>query len=384
MAINPVQLVGLQRQTPDFVGQFLRGKEFAANQDRQNRILGMQEQQFASQQEQAEAARRQAMEQAETNFFGQWGDMLATVPEEQRQMVYDIGRNMAKANGIQDADRLPQQYDPQLAQTFQTQARLKGYQTPAPEGQIGKLDPGQYTPQSLAQFNRTGNYADLQPQGGDGGEMFAKIDPTQYTPESVSRFSKTGDYADLQFRDQGPKAEGPGETTVDKEFAKEYVKWNAAGGFADTQKQINQLREVQRALEGGQENLTGPIIGRTPDWVRSFVKPNSIERREAVEEVVQRNLREILGAQFTQAEGDRLIKRAFNDNLSEAENAKRVGRLIEQMETAAQQKADAMRYFQDKGTLAGWEGSLPTMSDFTSIDFADTNGGGGWSVEEVR
>lgn len=247
---------------------------------------------------------------------------------------------------------------------------MQKQKTPAADP-FGKLNPSEYTPESLATFQQSRNYGDLVPQNQTASAPFAKINTSDYTPESLQRFQRSGDYSDLKLRQGGPSAEGPGQTQVDKEFAKEYVKWNASGGYADTQKQIGQLKEAQAALESG-ANITGPAVGRVPDWMRNIVNPESIETREAVEEVVQRNLREVLGAQFTEKEGERLIKRAYNDNLSEAENAKRVGRLITQIETAARQKADAMSYFEKNGTLSGWEGSLPTMSDFTSINFDGT------------
>ena len=79
---------------------------------------------------------------------------------------------------------------------------------------------------------------------------------------------------------------------------------------------------------------------------------------------MQRNLRLILGAQFTEKEGQRLIARAYNPSLSEQENAKRVRNLIKQMQSAAEAKASAARYFEENGTLAGWKGKLPSMRDF--------------------
>ena len=91
--------------------------------------------------------------------------------------------------------------------------------------------------------------------------------------------------------------------------------------------------------------------------------PESIAMHEAVEEVLQRNLRLILGAQFTQKEGERLIERAYNPALSEAENKKRVDRLITQIKQAAKAKEDASRYFENNGTLVGFRGQLYTSPD---------------------
>jgi hypothetical protein len=71
-----------------------------------------------------------------------------------------------------------------------------------------------------------------------------------------------------------------------------------------------------------------------------------------------------LGAQFTEKEGERLISRAYNPVLSQPENKKRVDRLIKQIQSAAEAKLEASRYFMAKGTLEGWKGKLWKMEDF--------------------
>lgn len=153
-----------------------------------------------------------------------------------------------------------------------------------------------------------------------------------------------------------------GVKKVDEKFAQDFVDF-ATGGYADTVKQIDQLREVSKNL-GTTGGLTGPIVGNIPRGVRNVVAPESVATQESVEEVVQRNLRLVLGAQFTEKEGERLISRAYNPALSQAENKKRVDRLVQQIESAAQSKLDASRYFMANGTLEGWKGKVWTMSDF--------------------
>lgn len=155
-----------------------------------------------------------------------------------------------------------------------------------------------------------------------------------------------------------------GTKETDKKFAEDHVAF-ATGGFADTQKQINQLREVSDALgKAAEGSLTGPLIGAMPEWLRAMANPKSQAAQDAVEEVVQRNLRLILGAQFTEKEGARLIARAYNPRLGEVENKKRVDRLITQIEEAANAKLDASRHFMAHGTLEGWRGKVWTMKDF--------------------
>lgn len=150
----------------------------------------------------------------------------------------------------------------------------------------------------------------------------------------------------------------PGEKRVDQTFAKSYEDFVLSGGAADFDKNLDQLRGVQREMtRPGGDNLTGPVLGRMPDAITAFTNPKAVDARQRVEEVVQRNLRIILGAQFTQKEGENLIARAYNPALDEATNAKRLGRLISSMEKMKEAKLKAMDYFEKHGTMKGFRGS---------------------------
>lgn len=155
----------------------------------------------------------------------------------------------------------------------------------------------------------------------------------------------------------------PAQKAIDTKFAEEYTQFKTAGGYADVQKGINQLNESLKALKSS-DSLSGPVAGSIPDSVLKFTNPKAISVREQVEEVVQRNLRLVLGAQFTEKEGERLIARSYNPNLDEAENAKRLSRLITQIQGAAQAKMDAIKYYEENGTLAGFTGKIPNIGDF--------------------
>ena len=157
----------------------------------------------------------------------------------------------------------------------------------------------------------------------------------------------------------------PGQEFIDKEFAKDYVPW-MGGQSADTASQIASLEEVLGKLESGVP-LTGPVIGQVPDFVNAFLNPQATASREQVEQVVQRNLKAVLGAQFTEKEGEKLIKRAYNPTLSQEENAKRLRLLLGAMTNALQNKNEMTKYFQEKGTLAGYTGRVPTINDMWSV-----------------
>ncbi|MEW8227676.1 MAG: hypothetical protein AB2748_18205 [Candidatus Thiodiazotropha endolucinida] len=164
----------------------------------------------------------------------------------------------------------------------------------------------------------------------------------------------------------GGKDLTPGQKELDKIYAQQFADFGPGGQYADSAKIIRQINEV-RGMLSNSDNLTGPIVGNTPDWLLSIINPEAISTREAVEEGVQRNLRPVLGAQFTETEGERLIARAYNPKLSEAENIKRLDRLLDQMIEGYKARKSAADHFFKHGTLRGWEGKFYTEDDLYSV-----------------
>jgi len=119
-------------------------------------------------------------------------------------------------------------------------------------------------------------------------------------------------------------------------------------------------------LESGKE-LTGPVIGSIPEQLRALVNPESTQAQQLVEQVVQKNLRAILGGQFAMKEGEQLVKRAYNPALPEELNAARLRALLLTLDTAAENKSRMEKYFYENNySLKGFEGpaGVPTISDF--------------------
>ncbi len=194
-----------------------------------------------------------------------------------------------------------------------------------------------------------------------------------------------------------PSRRGPsgkptkGQEQVDRTFAKEYVDWRGPKQ-ADLAANLDRLRRAREDLKS--KNLTGPLAGFGTAGMRAYYNPESARVQQEIEEVVQRNLRLVLGAQFTQKEGDRLIERAFNPRLQEGANIARIDRLITQIERAAAVREDQARYFEEYGTLQGWEGRLPSAAEIEAFVVQDeqtppsapqaapNRGGGELSAEE--
>ena len=157
--------------------------------------------------------------------------------------------------------------------------------------------------------------------------------------------------------------EPPGLEALNKAYAKDHLEWTRGGG-ADMSAQIAQVDTVLQQLESG-----APLTGRTQGVLNSLgllglVDPDAENAKEMVQEVVQRNLKLILGAQFAQKEGEQLISRAYNPILSPEVNARRLKKLYRQMEIARQQRQAMADYFSENYTLKGYAGPQPKMADF--------------------
>ena len=177
-----------------------------------------------------------------------------------------------------------------------------------------------------------------------------------------------------------PEAGKVGRDAMDTAFAKEMIDYKPT----DVRKNLVQLQEAIDTLEGvatqrdvdrdddlkvGEkidppDSISGWFVGFIPEAFRDVTHPRSAEVREAIQEVVQRNLRPILGSAFGEKEGEQVLARAFNPKLDEVENLKRVKRLFTQMEDAHREYMKKRAYFEENLTLKGYKGqSLEELWD---------------------
>lgn len=154
----------------------------------------------------------------------------------------------------------------------------------------------------------------------------------------------------------------PFQEAVDKKFADRYLDWKTSGA-ADASQQVAQISSVLSKLEQGQP-LTGPMVGAIQSvGLGSILTPDAQDAKDRVESVVQRSLRETLGAQFTAAEGDRLIARSYNPSLRPEQNAARLRALYATLSAADKAKRAMIEYVEANGTLAGYSGPRIPSAD---------------------
>jgi hypothetical protein len=173
----------------------------------------------------------------------------------------------------------------------------------------------------------------------------------------------------------------PGQRSLDQAVGKEYAEYVASGGSATAMKNIEQVRTGIETLRGT-DTASGWFVGNLPDGLRRSFTPEGMSAQDYIQGAIMQSLRQILGAQFTQKEGERLMAQTYDKRAPEAENIRRAERLLRQLEGAAVAKEEAMRYFETNRTMVGFQGKFPNISDFDV-----TSGGssvGGTEVDPTR
>lgn len=164
----------------------------------------------------------------------------------------------------------------------------------------------------------------------------------------------------------------PGQKAADVAFGKELPEYTTSGQ-AQAEKGLSALLaakgELTQPKEGSpgevepREGISGPWRGAFPDWFRSFSNPEAVQVKENIRGAVMNTLRATLGAQFTEKEGERIFNLAYNDRLPAAQNIERLDRTIKALQDQKAAKESQMEHFQQFGTLKGWKGSVPTLTD---------------------
>ena len=254
---------------------------------------------------------------------------------------------------------------------------------------FGNIDITKFTPESIQAFQESGNkdYSKLRATPENRGQASQSSDI-----QLINRYNET--YAKYQQDPKNPllrnevkalelklglqqppqtqaelvkKQLTPLETKVEEKSAQDLVDFTIGGGFSDVQKGLSQLEIAKQTLQTQPEGkITGKLVGAQDDTgILKYTNPIAQDTKEQVQEIAQRNLRVILGPQFTAKEGEALINRVYNPALPQSVNVKRLDLLQEQMTSAAKTKQEAVNYYNENGTLKGFKGKLyNNASDF--------------------
>jgi hypothetical protein len=169
------------------------------------------------------------------------------------------------------------------------------------------------------------------------------------------------------------EARTTGYEDADKLFQKDVVEWLAQGGFAGVTRTLDSIRGALELLASGRE-LSGPVVGRMPLFMQQMLYGDDPDRvANDVYLEIQKSLRPILGAQFTQKEGEMMLRRGFDPTVGEEENYRRVLALYNELVARAAAKDEAVRYYIENKTLQGYKG--PAWSTATYDEVIDEETG---------
>lgn len=153
------------------------------------------------------------------------------------------------------------------------------------------------------------------------------------------------------------KSLSPGQKMVDTSFAKDYNDYQMGGGKATVDKNLGLLQGAADTL-ADKKDLTGNWTQRTPffnsDAIQSFINPDSLKVRDDIRGAVQASLRQTLGSQFTEREGEAIFNRSFDPKLSPQENIRRIQNVLGELKQNANAKEQAGQYYEGHGTLKGF------------------------------
>lgn len=162
---------------------------------------------------------------------------------------------------------------------------------------------------------------------------------------------------DLFLAEQEARLKGkdltPGQKKVDQTFAVDYDKWTS-GGKKKAYEEINKLKNITSLMKSGVIK-TGGTRGMLPDRLTS---DNLLKARSGVFGSIMASLRQILGTQFTEKEGQLVIKSTWDEAQSTKNNLERVESLIESLEAQAKAKDKKVEYFSKNGSLFTKNGSV--------------------------
>lgn len=310
MATNYIQ--GLLQQASEFSQRPVRGEGGVQMAQAANQIA-----ESRARLEQAKEAMQMEKINSVTNSF----ELAANAkdPKTRNFLLKNVVPGKIKALGLEKF------FNPQTLEMIQTSPealdKFRGLKIEL-EGKVmrGEMDAGQ----AYSEFARIA--------ASDPEEIVA-LDTDRFTEAEKFSLSEGGKSKRVQLQGQiglGKQMQAQAATpqvVAATGVAKEFADYQAAGGKATLDKNLARLEEAAKKLESGEVKtgkLSAAVPGLSSDVAQDVLNPEIAAVRDEVRGAVQATLRQTLGAQFTQQEGEAIFNRSFNPRLSAEENAKRI------------------------------------------------------------
>jgi len=135
------------------------------------------------------------------------------------------------------------------------------------------------------------------------------------------------------------------------------------------QKSIQNLKIAEDLLKKGKGagSLRSKAASVLPDTLTDLADEDQAIVRDNIQDTVFQSLKELLGGQFSQREGERLVANTFNPRVPAQENLRRLQILKQNLLAQAQAKKAIADYVKQFGTTKGYEGPefILNSADYT-------------------
>jgi len=183
-----------------------------------------------------------------------------------------------------------------------------------------------------------------------------------------------------------PSPEGVPVTDITVAADTEYVKTRLPEFRNEQAKALTNLGKLEKVINllGERKDLTGfaPAIGVKLGEIFGLpgvIAPSASDTKNRIESVAQESIRQLMGAQFSEKEGENVLRRAFDVSQPEAVNMQRIRELYNNLQTVLNAKRDEAQYYEKHGTLRGYKGQSPE-----ELEALLTGGAGGQPIEPLQ
>lgn len=351
-----IQSVAQQARTsnaPDIAGNFAKGAQLAMQREQ----LELQKQKNAEDLDQVENVRINRLTQAISN--GKNVD-----PKGRKDYYGKFIPKLRDALGL--TEKFPDEALKFATMTDQNLARFDALESRVRNGQLTKEG-------AVAIINDPSKFVQVLPLA--PGETFEAPELTPEISAALGKAETTSVMAKAQAARQQSQQDfqasqtaGEAMRTADKDFAKDYNKY-IQGGREDALKNLEDYQNAIKMLEGPEEissvkSTAIPYIG-TKDELQAGLNPKMLEVRRSIRAAVMGTLKQTLGAQFTEAEGERIFNLAYNPALTDAANIKNAKLQLKYLQRTLRHKDATAAYFRKNKTLDGFDPNPNPNKEFT-------------------
>lgn len=276
----------------------------------------------------------------------------------QRLMDYSIGRNMAGRASLDPSSGDAGYVNAMGFQNMQNQARARSDLARQLENQrINNM----YKQALTQNLQPRAKFQDIA-----GGAFTRKINP-----DGTSELVRNDEVIELlneQARIKNQQKTGGltvGQKKLDETFAKDLVA--NRDKLLNDKVNLSKIENILAEINDPDFQATGTIRQKSP-ILEDLLKFDSQGQRrldlsDRVRNVVQQSLRTILGAQFTEREGEKLIASYFNPALPESYNQRRLAELQTQLKAKTDYEDARINHFIENGTMDKFNLKPPSAED---------------------